>query len=155
MGKVNFVAKWHALMHINSKPDLKVQTTTFIVGFWSIFDNCSAANSAFRHWAKHFDKLHYSLSNLRNRLDTSSSIVTDFSFVHNVWHLLTVWLIIGSFPHCAECFVYLPTKINIWHTKITEWKTKCSVLCCFYNTLINYLPDWLILRHDMYILIST
>ena len=42
--------------------------------FWPMLDNSSTANSALRHRAKHFDKLHLILSKLQNRLDTRSSM---------------------------------------------------------------------------------
>ena len=48
----------------------------------------------------------------------------------------TVWLIIGSVHHCAECFVYLPTRMNKWHNTITMRKTKRLAFLCHFITLV-------------------
>ena len=50
--------------------------TPFFNWFQPMFHNYSAANSAVRHWAKPTIKPHHRLSDLQNRLDTSSSMVS-------------------------------------------------------------------------------
>ena len=123
-GKVRHLHMAYSPLHACASET--VFTTPFSVSFWPMFDNRSAANSALRHRAKHLDKLHSSLSNLQNRLDTSSSMVTVISALCITLGISkTVWPIICSFRHCAACFAYLPTRMNIWHNTF-----QCAF--CFY-----------------------
>ena len=75
----------HALHHITVQYSL---FTPFLVCVWPIFHNYSAANSAVRHWAKQFDKLHHRLSDQQNGLDVGHS---KLDIVHNFRHLQIVW----------------------------------------------------------------
>ena len=66
----------------------KKSSTPFLVYVWPMFHNYSAANSAVRHWAKHFDKLHHRLSDQQNGQDVGHS---KLDIVHNFRHLQIVW----------------------------------------------------------------
>ena len=78
--------------HICSSQLSPQHTTPFLVCVWPMFHNYSAANSAVRHWAKHFDKLHHRLSDQQNRLDVGHS---KLDIVHNFRHLQIVWPMSG------------------------------------------------------------
>ena len=80
-----------------------------------MFHNYSAANSAVRHWAKHFDKLHHRLSDQQNGLDVGHS---KLGIVHNFRHLQIVWPMSGQFHHIGS-------NVGGTLSNCLEWMPNC------------------------------
>ena len=99
-----FLARPAAGLYISSS------STAFFVSFWPMFDGCSAANWALRHWARHYGKVQHSSANLQNTLDTSLSMAIVISALYITLVISgNVWPITRFFHHFAACFFFFVT----------------------------------------------
>ena len=85
--------------------------------FWLALGQCSiTVRRRTRHFVieRNISKSSHSLSNLQDILDTGSPMVTVISALCLTFNISkTIWPFVGSFRHCGECSVYLPTRMNI------------------------------------------